>query len=206
MNSKELENKLDQMGLLVDQVKAWAETTPDKPFFYYGEEDRTLTYGEFNGLANCMANNFRSMGVGKGDRVSLFLKNPLVTTLSMYGLWKIGAVFCPINFLYQGRLLSYQINDTRPKLLITESGREPILNQIKSEIEDLPVVIHLPKRDEHDYREDEANLKLNASFKQTLLAELLSGDRSNPDVEVNYWDTANIVYTSGTTGPPKGVV
>jgi crotonobetaine/carnitine-CoA ligase len=146
------------------------------------------------------------MGVDKGDRVSLFLKNPLVTTLSMYALWKIGAVFCPINFLYQGRLLSYQINDTRPRLLITESGREPILNQIKSEIGNVPVVIHRPKKGEHDYREDGANLKLDASFKQTLFEELLSGDSTNPGVKVNYWDTANIVYTSGTTGPPKGVV
>ncbi|MBW1925300.1 MAG: acyl--CoA ligase [Deltaproteobacteria bacterium] len=206
MNSEELENRLNQMGLLVDKLKEWAHSRPEKPFMYYGEEDRTLSYGEFNRLANCVANNLRSMGASKGDRVSLFLKNPLVTTLAMYGIWKIGAVFCPINFLYQGRLLSYQINDTKPKLLITENGREPVLNRIQPEIEDLPVVIHRPKPGEHDYSRDKSGQKLDGAFKQTSFDELLQGDRTDPDVELHYWDTANIVYTSGTTGPPKGVV
>jgi len=130
MNLNDLKKELDQMGLLVDQVRLWSEKQPEKTFIYYGEEDRHISYLEFNRLANRVANNFRSMNIQQGDRVCLFLFNPLVTVLSMFALWKIGAVFCPINFAYKGRLLAYQIQDTGPKLLITESGREPILNQI----------------------------------------------------------------------------
>ena len=206
MNLKDLENELNQMGLLVSKMEEWAEKIPNKTFFYYGEEDRHLTYKEFNQLANRIAHNLRAMNVTKGDHVSLFLSNPLITILVMLSLWKIGVVFCPINFLYKGRLLSYQINDTKPKLLITENGREPILNEIRSEIVGLPIIVHRPKKGEHDFRQENANLKLDNSFKQTSFDELLAGNDSNPDTDLNYWDTASIIYTSGTTGLPKGVV
>jgi crotonobetaine/carnitine-CoA ligase len=206
MDLKELENELNQMGLLVNKIEEWVEKTPNKTFFYYGEEDRDLTYKEFNQVANRIAHNLRAMGLKKGDHVSLFLSNPLIIILAMFSLWKIGAVFCPINFLYKGRLLSYQINDTKPKLLITENGREPILNEIRSEIVGLPIIIHRPKKGEHDFRQENTNLKLDISFKQTSFDELLAGNDSNPDTDLNYWDTASIIYTSGTTGLPKGVV
>lgn len=203
---KNLEKEFAEMGLIVHRVEEWQEKQPDKTFIYYGEDDRRLTYREFNRMANCMAHNLRTMGVEKGDRVGLFVQNPLVTAVAMFATWKIGAVFCPINFLYKGRLLSYQINDTRPKLLITENGREPVLNDIKDEIGGLPVVLHRPRETEHDFLKDNSHLRLDKGFRQTLYDELLTGTDSNPGVELNYWDTANIIYTSGTTGMPKGVV
>jgi carnitine-CoA ligase len=206
MDPKDLQKELDQMGLLVHQLEVWAEEKPHKTFIYYGEEDRHLTYQEFNRLANRIANNLRSMKIRRGDRVCLFLFNPLVTILSMFALWKIGAVFCPINFAYKGRLLSYQINDTRPKLLITESGREPALNQLRSEIGHLPILIHRPQKGDHDFKWENANLTLDPSFRQTSFDEFLVGDETNPGIDLHYWDTANIIYTSGTTGLPKGVV
>src|SRR4030066_2579442 len=116
MDLKDLENELNRMDLLVRKMEEWVEEIPNKTFFYYGEEDRHLTYKEFNQLANRIAHNLRAMNVTKGDHISLFLSNPLITILVMLSLWKIGVVFCPINFLYKGRLLSYQINATKPKL------------------------------------------------------------------------------------------
>jgi len=206
MDSKELENELNQMGLLVRKLEEWAEKIPDKTFFFYGEEDSRLTYKEFNQLANRLAHHLRAMNVNKGDPVCLFLSNPFIIILSMFAIWKIGAVFCPINSLYKGRLLSYQINDTKPKLIITENGREPVLNQIQAEIKGLPIIIHRPKRKEHDFKQENAGLHLDRSFRQTSFDELLVGDDSNPAIDLHHWDTANIIYTSGTTGLPKGVV
>lgn len=206
MKPQELKAEFDKMGLITDRIEQWAALRPEALFFYYGEEDRRLTYGEFNRMVNCIANGLRSMDVRKGDRVSLFLQNPLVTALSMVAIWKIGAVFCPINFLYKGRLLSYQIRDTKPKLLITEKGRETVLNDIKDEIEDVAVVLHAPKKTNHDFRDDHARLELDTCFRQVMFEELLTGDDSNPGVSLHWRDTANIIYTSGTTGMPKGVV
>ncbi|RJX32259.1 MAG: acyl-CoA synthetase [Desulfarculus sp.] len=206
MDRRELEQKLSGMGLIVEKVEHWAATQPDKAFIYYGEEQASYSYAEFNRLANCVAHNLRGLGVEKGDRVSLFLKNPWVTVLSMFALWKLGAVFCPINFLYKGRLLSYQLSDTAPKLLITESGREPLLNQISGDMACQRVVLHRPQPGQHDYDPESAGLRLEPSFEEIAFASLLEGNPNNPGVELNFWDTANIVYTSGTTGPPKGVV
>jgi crotonobetaine/carnitine-CoA ligase len=206
MEKQRLKRELDDMGLLVRQFETWARKRPDKTFFYYGEEDRHYTYDEFNRMANCIANNLKAMGVSKGDRVSLFLKSPLVTILSMFALWKLGAVFCPTNFLYKGRLLSYQLNDTDPKLLIMENGREPLLNDIKEHIQCHRVALYLPEPGRHDFDPGSADFKLDDRFQVTPFSELVKGNDENPGVEINYWDTANIVYTSGTTGPPKGVV
>jgi crotonobetaine/carnitine-CoA ligase len=206
MDHRELELKLASMGLIVEKLEHWAATQPEKTFIYYGEEDVSYSYAEFNRLANCVAHNLQSMGVAKGDQVSLFLKNPWITVLSMFALWKIGAIFCPVNFLYKGRLLSYQINDTAPTLLITENGREPLLNKIAGDISCHQAVVYRPRRHMHDYDPETAELRLKPPFEEKSFSNLLKGHGSNPGVELNYWDTANIIYTSGTTGPPKGVV
>ncbi len=207
MDIRDLERDLKNDGeIVINKFEEWARTRAEKTFFYYGEEDRRFTFREFNTLANSIAHNLQSMGVKKGDRVSLFLMNPLVTTLAMFGIWKLGAVYCPINFNYQGRLLSYQINDTEPKVLITEQSRISHLNHIKSDIPGLPIVIHTPKESEHDFDAGNADVKLDAKFQASSFETLLKGETSDPGVSINYWDTANIIYTSGTTGLAKGVV
>ncbi len=206
MEKKRLRQELEKMGLLVRQLEKWAEKIPDKTFFYYGEQDRHYTYAEFNKRCNSIAYSLKDMGITKGDRVSLFLKNPLVTILSMFALWKLGAVFCPANFLFKGQLLSYQLNDTDPKLLIMENGREPIINDIKDQLKCHRIVLYSPESGQHDFDRKSADLKLDKTFEVTPFYRLLNQNAVNPNVEINYWDTANIIYTSGTTGPPKGVV
>jgi crotonobetaine/carnitine-CoA ligase len=207
MNVKALRNDLKADGEVgFHKFEEWTEKNPEKLFFYYGEENRHFSYDEFNKLANGIAHNLRAMGIAKGDRISLFLMNPLVTTLAMFGIWKIGAVYCPINFNYRGRLLSYQINDTSPKLLITEQARLPLLNHVAPDIKSLPVIIHEPEEREHDYDAAEAKVELDAKFQRYRFNKLLEGDRPNPGMTIHYWDTANIIYTSGTTGLAKGVV
>jgi len=204
---QELEADLRRDGeVIVHKLEQWAETRRDRTLFHYGEEDRLLSFGEFNALANAIAHSLSSLGIGKGDRISLFLMNPLVTALSMFGIWKLGAVYCPINFNYHGRLLSYQINDTQPKLLITEQCRVPALNEIQADIPDIPVVLHQPAEDEHDFEAQSAEVVLHATSMPSGFRDLLEGSVSNPGIAIDYMDTANIIYTSGTTGPAKGVV
>jgi crotonobetaine/carnitine-CoA ligase len=207
MNRQELEADLAKDGeVIVHKLEEWARTRGDRTFFYYGEEDRRLSFREFNGLANAIAHNLSSMGIQKGDRISLFLMNPLVTALAMFGMWKIGAVYCPINFNYHGRLLSYQINDTEPKLLIAEQCRVPALNDVEAEVPDVPVVLHQPVEGEHDFDPACEDAVLHDGFRPYSFRDLMEGDASNPGIAVDYMDTANIIYTSGTTGPAKGVV
>lgn len=207
MEKTELEKQLALYDeVVIDALEKWASQKPDDVFFYYGEDDLSFTFKEFDEAANSIANSLMAMGVEKGDRISLFLLNPLVTSLAMFGIWKAGAVFSPINFNYQGRLLSYQINDTEPKLVITESGREPLLNHIADDIGAMKVVVHQPLESDHDYKAEAKDNTLHQNFEAMLFSDLLKGSKAKPSVVLDPWDTANIVYTSGTTGPAKGVV
>ena len=207
MDLEELKKEFEQDGpSVVYRLYEYAASKAEKKFLYYGEENQYLTYAGFNQLTNKIAHSLQSMGVGKDDRVSLYLFNPLVTVSAMFGIWKIGAVFSPINFNYRGRLLSYQINDTAPKVLITEQSMLPLLNDVTDDLQPMKVILRKPAKSEHDYSAETAGMAMDAKFEQVDYEELLKGDASNLDTEINYWDRANIIYTSGTTGPAKGVV
>ena len=113
MDFAEVKKELTKEGEIVTHIlEKWAEEGKDRPFIYYGEEDLKLTFNEFNHIANSIGHNLRPLGISKGDRISVFMKNPFISTMVMFGIRKTGAVFCPVNFNYKGRLLSYQINDT----------------------------------------------------------------------------------------------
>jgi carnitine-CoA ligase len=191
---------------VVFKLYEWALKKPEQKFLYYGEEKRSLTYLEFNQLTNKIGRSLQSLGVGQGERISLYLLNPLVTVLAMFGIWKVGAVFSPINFNYKGRLLSYQINDTEPKIIISEQALLSFLNNVKDDLSPLKIIVRKPKRDEHDYNPDLDRVELDQKFETYDFEDLLQGESADLNTEINYWDTANIIYTSGTTGPAKGVV
>ncbi len=207
MEFSEVKNELTKDGEIVTQIlEKWAQETKDRTFIFYGEENLKLTYGEFNQIANSIGHNLRSLGISKGDRISVFLKNPLVAAMAMFGIWKVGAVFCPINFNYKGRLLSYQINDTKPKIIMTERELIPLLNDVKGEIDKINVIVHNPKEKDHDYHPNLKGIMLDKYYSEFLFGEMTKGKTSNLETDMRYMDTANIIYTSGTTGPPKGVV
>ncbi|MBS4023572.1 MAG: AMP-binding protein [Dethiobacter sp.] len=207
INIKDLEKEFKQdTEIITKKLEELAHKIGNKTFLYYGEEDLYITYNEFNKTTNAIAHNLVTMGVKKGDTVSLFLKNPLITTLAMFGIWKAGAVFCPINFNYKGRLLSYQINDSSPKLLILESDMIPRINEVADDIPIIKTFLHTPKKDDHDYNPETALIELNSRFPQVKFEELLKGKMTNLDLDIQFYDTANIIYTSGTTGPAKGVI
>jgi crotonobetaine/carnitine-CoA ligase len=190
--------------ILPQRLEIWAERKGDQPFFYYGEEDQTLTFKQFNSLANQLANSLIALGIQKGDTVCLLLRNPFITAISMYGIWKCGAIFAPVNFNYAARQIAFQIGDTKPKCLISDVSMIPVLNEIKDGLEGKSVILYKPSPGQHDYSEEHANRQ--AELKTIDFDSLLTGNDQNPGIELNIWDQANIIYTSGTTGLPKGVV
>jgi crotonobetaine/carnitine-CoA ligase len=207
MDFAEVKKELTKDGEIVTHIlERWAQESRGRTFIYYGEEDLNLTFNEFNQIANSIGHNLRSLGISNGDRISVFLKNPLITTMVMFGIWKTGAIFCPIKFNYKGRLLSYQIKDTNPKAIITETELIPFLNEVKGEVDPINVILHTPKEKDHDYRPDLQNLRLDKFYPEIPFGEMTKGNKSNLEADLRYMDTANIIYTSGTTGPPKGVL
>ncbi len=205
MNERELTELLQaDEEMITDRIDYWARTTGGRTFFYYGEDDVTLTYAEFVRQADAMAGNLARLGIGKSDRVSVFCKNQLISSLLMFGIWKAGAVYCPVNFGYTGRLLTYQLNDTSPKMVITDGTLLPVLNEVLDAVELKPsIVVYSPVPDAHDYIAERPNV--DSSCGEIAWSELVKPARA-PKIKVTFDDPANLIYTSGTTGPSKGVV
>ena len=189
--------------LITDRLRHWARTTGDRTFLYYGEDDVSFTYAEFDRRTDAFAGNLAGLGVAKGERVSVFTLNPMITALVMVGCWKAGAVYAPVNFSYTGRLLSYQLNDTRPVLVVTDPALLPALNAVADVVDHPPAVaVYTPPPTAHDHAPAPDP---HAALRPVAWADLVA-DADAPQVTIAFDDPANIVYTSGTTGPSKGVL
>src|SRR4051812_7849962 len=186
--------------IITARLDHWAATRGEQPFFHYGEDDVTLTYAEFGRRTDAIAGNLAARGVRQGDRISVFCTNPMVSALVMFGAWKAGALFCPVNFSYTGRLLSYQLDDTRPGLVVTEPTLLPALNAVVDGLAERPsVVVHQAPPGAHDHADNRV-----PSLLEELPWDELTADAEAPGVAVGVDDPANNIYTSRTTGPAKG--
>jgi crotonobetaine/carnitine-CoA ligase len=171
----------------------------DNTWIVHGDTGEELTYRETNERANAMGNSFHEMGLEVGDKVSILCSQPPRVFESIFGITKAGGVASPINYEYFGRELSYQINDTNPEYLVVDDRYAERLNDIAADIRDPPKLIRL--------RTDDESVPFSDDFGVTAYEDLRTGDRTRPpDVDLSWNDDGIILYTSGTTGDPKGAV
>jgi crotonobetaine/carnitine-CoA ligase len=175
-----------------------AERIGDEPFLHYGPEDLTLSYAAVNERANAIGNGLRSLGVEPGDRVSVMVSDALEALLSMFGINKCGGVYSPINYDYRGGTLRYQLKDSAPSVLVVQDEFVPRLNEVREDLDALPYVVV--------YEAGHGGEPPDASFPHSTFAEVSAAGTAPPPVTTEWDDPASIVYTSGTTGYPKGVV
>jgi len=164
----------------------------------YGPADESVTYEELDETANRFGNALAELGIERQEKVSLMISQPLETLFTFFGLQKAGAIYSPINDSYKGSTLSYQINDTRPRYLVLEDRFANRLNEVKNDLETLPHVIL--------YETDADATVLDGEFERSSFDRLFEGAPTPTDRAVEWDDIASVLYTSGTTGDPKGVV
>lgn len=182
----------------VDQLDRWARERPQARCFYYGEEDRLLTYAEFGACTDAVAGFLAGHGLRPGAPLGVFTRNPLIAALAMFGAWKAGLVYAPVNFGFSGRLLTHQLNDTAaPMLLVDADGLHEVL-QVWSDLAVKPVLLLCPQRD----RQPEP---VPPGVEQVDWALACTG-HARPELKLEPHAPCQIVYTSGTTGPAKGVL
>ena len=193
---------------VVHRFDSWVQTQPDRPFFFYGEDERLFTYREFDRLTNRVANSLAALGIGRGDRVAVLSTNGLVCALSMFAAWKTGALYCPINYRFVGDLLAYVIDDLAPQVLIADRHLVPALNDCRGKLTAARprVIVHAPARDEADFDPHHENALPHTDFRPMLFSELTTAGEARPPTAIATDDLCSVVYTSGTTGNPKGVV
>ena len=154
-------------------------------------EGRRWTFAQWNREANKAAHAFRAQGVKKGDRVAILTWNLPEQVTAFYGLMKIGAVPVPINYRLAPNEIRYIIDDSGARLLMFE---ESLREKVAPISRDLGVEGLIYIGDRPEGRE--------MPFSQFIEP----GSDAEPAADVSYDDTAFIMYTSGTTGKPKGVV
>jgi crotonobetaine/carnitine-CoA ligase len=170
----------------------------DKIFFMY--QDRRQTYKELDVNVNRIANSLMKMGVKKGDKICLMMKNSIEFVYCWFAMAKLGAIMVPMNPTLRGSLLQYIINNSDATIAIVDND---LLDRIQFIENDIPKVGRIViVRENIEYRE-----KIKFNRIETLeLESLLRGSENAPGVQVDPWDTMSILYTSGTTGPSKGAM
>ncbi len=183
-----------------------AEMTPMRPAYSFKLQGqwKDITWNEFINRAKAVASGLIEIGVRKGDRVSIYSYNRLEWIIADVAIQLAGGISIPIYHSLPFNQSSYIINDSDSVAVFAENPA--ILNEMKEKRAEIPIVIKIIAFDD-DQQEDDFVIRfstLENLGKKNLDKNLQRIEENVRDLKLD--DIATIVYTSGTTGVPKGVV
>lgn len=181
------------MSHAADLLTNRARLTPDREALFDVHTGIRYTYAELNSRANQAANFLqKKYGLQKGERVSILAHNCIAYVDLLYGLGKIGVILAPLNWRLTTHELAYIINDCQPKILLV--GPEFV-----------SAAEELRKSTQVEFWIGLENAELSdAGNYDELLKKAESVEPAQPDLSGE--DAYCILYTSGTTGKPKGAI
>ncbi|MFC7342860.1 long-chain-fatty-acid--CoA ligase [Saccharopolyspora griseoalba] len=171
---------------LATMLRESATEQPEAPLLHFGA--RTFDYREVDALSGRVAAGLRAAGLRPGDKVAVQLPNVPEFVFAYFGILKAGMVMVPLNPLLTAREIAYHLADSEAELLVTfEPFAEEAVRAAGSEV---------PVHAVHQGAEPPEGTK---SFEQ-----LCADEGTGEIAAVDAGDTAVLLYTSGTTGQPKG--
>jgi long-chain acyl-CoA synthetase len=195
-----------------DTLIATAQQCPKHSAYYF--QGRTITYQEIDLLSNQLANALLQQGVQQGDRVAFMLPNVPQSPLALFGILKAGAIVTPINPLFKQHELHHQLNSAGVKHLI---ALDVFHDVVEAGRQDTPVESVIYTRTGEYLSKAKATLgrltrkiphpALPSRSDIHLLPNILKNQpKTTPMISIHPDDTAALLYTGGTTGPPKGAM
>lgn len=181
---------------LHDYLEYYAKVQPDVTFaeFGAGKDKLSLNYREANQRANQLANAFVSQNLERGDRIAYLSKNSIDMVLMYYAAAKAGVVPVPLNYRLAPREWLYIINDSEAKLLMCDVEYSEGIQGIHNELTHTHQFVSMGESD---------NVPENWIQHESLISKQ---DSENLNLDIDENDQLYQMYTSGTTGLPKGAM
>ena len=162
---------------------------------------KRITYAEIDRASNSLGNAIIETGFRRQERGIVFLDNSIESVVSIFGILKAGGIFVVLNSQIKAKKLEYILSDCQARLLVTDSKH---ISQISRIISNLPSLEHIIITDYDD---------VDPVYKQLASPDLLSYktiiEQHSPDIiaarSIDI-DLAGLIYTSGSSGNPKGVM
>ena len=182
----------ERFNIGVAVADRWASEDPERTALFDYRADgapERLSYLELARQSNAFANALRARGIRRGDRVALLLPQSFETVVAHLAIYKLGAIAVPLALLFGVEALEYRLQTAGVKLVVTNSTGAAKLSHIGGRLPDLDGIVTVAGGGQDDFARMVAGHSVD-----------LSAEDTGPD------DPALMIFTSGTTGPPKGAL
>jgi crotonobetaine/carnitine-CoA ligase len=160
-------------------------------------DDHGFSFGEIDTVADAVAGGFAAAGIRPGDRVATLAPNRVEILELFHGLARAGAVQVPVNAYLRGAFLRHQLAEAQAKAIVTDEPGRETLRPLLDDLPDLELIVHL---------DDVEDAAASVSHRSESYRTLRDAGAAKPSVRVGSDDVMAIVFTSGTTGMPKGCI
>ena len=186
----------DNYNIGYDICEKWANKTPNSPaiidLLSSGKTNST-SFRTLNQKANKVSNYLKYFGIKKGDRVGILLPQSLECIVSHIAVFKLGGISVPLFLLFGPDALEYRISDANIKVLITDYSGAKKIREINRDVQNGLTIFTIEGSNQ---KLDSLSMNLSDLKQSTDFIY----EKTKPD------EPALLLYTSGTTGPPKGVL
>ncbi|MDX1745515.1 MAG: AMP-binding protein, partial [Halobacteriales archaeon] len=164
---------------------------PSAPALHFRDPDgdRTFSYGDLDDRSSQLANALAERGIGTGDRVGVILPQAPENPITHLACWKLGAVSVAMSILFGPDSIAYRLRDSGAKAVVADTSVVETVREAAASCPDLETVIEV------------------GGTGEMAFAETIAGRSTEVEIAPTDADTpALVLYTSGSTGPPKGVL
>jgi crotonobetaine/carnitine-CoA ligase len=185
----------DAPTTLAGVIEAQARELGDKTFLYF--EDRSISFAELDRQVNRAANGLAKLGAQPGVAISIMMPNAPEWLFVYFAIQRLGACAVPVNIGLRGEGLRHVVDHSDSTILVCHPDLVEAVQAVRDSLPKLQQIVVNTTEAADDWPVPEGWI---------ALAQLMDASEANPGVEIDPEGISALMYTSGTTGAPKGVV